>query len=130
MSILGIDFGQRRCGIALSAGVLAQPYALLKNDGNFFIHLKEICIKENVERIVIGLPEGKNQREVRKFAKMVKKETKLPISFVSEVMSTQQALARLIQSQRSKKYRKKAVDAVSAAVILESYLSEFDSNKK
>lgn len=130
MAVLGIDFGQRRIGLALSEGFLARPYTLLKNDKNFLTRLKEICAREEVEKIIIGLPEGKNQAEIKKFAKKIQKKTGLPIFFVSEVMSTRQALTRLIQSGRSKKYRQKTIDASSAAVILESYLSQSQSDRK
>ncbi|OGD86345.1 hypothetical protein A2Z23_00360 [Candidatus Curtissbacteria bacterium RBG_16_39_7] len=130
MAVLGIDFGQRRIGLALSEGFLTRPYLTLKNDKNFFRHLEEICTREGVKKIVIGLPEGKNQAKVKVFGEKIKKTVNLPTFFVSEVMSTREALTRLIQSGRSKKDRKKMLDASAAAIILESYLNQDQSRTK
>jgi len=124
MAVLGVDFGQRRIGLALSEGFLARPYDVLQNDQNFFSRLKAICVREAIEKIVLGLPEGENQAKVKKFAKEVKNKVDLPIFFVSEVMSSKEAQKRLIQSGRSRKYRRSVIDAASAAVILESYLNQ------
>jgi len=124
MAVLGIDFGQRRIGLALSEGFLARPYNVLKNDQDFFNQLKDICRKEAVKKVVIGLPEGKNKTKVKKFAEEVEKSVGLPTFFVSEIMSSKEAQKRLIQAGRSRKYRRSQIDAVSAAVILESYLNQ------
>jgi putative Holliday junction resolvase len=130
MAILGIDYGQSHIGLAFSEGLLARPYKVLKNDRNFLAQLKKICQSQEIGEIVLGLPEGKSQREIKKFARKVEEQTRLPVFLVSEVMSTREALARLIQSQRSKKYRKKTIDASSAAVILESYLNQAQPKEK
>jgi len=123
MAILGIDFGQRKIGLALSEGFFAEPYGVLKNDRNFFGKLKTICKNEEIKKIVIGLPEGENRSKVKKFAEEVERKIKVPVFLTSEVMSTKEAQEKLIQSGRTKKSRRQLIDAASAAVILESYLN-------
>lgn len=136
--ILGIDYGRKKIGLALadeSLG-LAFPYKVIENKGLKFVIscLKEICRKEKVIKIIIGMPYSLGIEseitdfkkddwfsEVKKFVKLLEEQFKLPVIIEDERLST-----KIIQSlQKSFKAKIDAPeDAVSAAVILQNYLDK------
>lgn len=119
MRYLGIDYGEKRIGLALSdeGGKIAMPYGVV----NYFNKILSILKKEKVGKIVIGLPVGFSGQEsaqtleTKKFAEALGKKVKLPIELENEVLSTK------IASRFSAKDK---IDASSAAVILQSYLDK------
>ena len=65
--ILGIDYGLKKIGLALAEGNLAEPLSVIKTD----LSTKKIvnlCQENKVDKIVVGLPEGKIVSQVKKFA--------------------------------------------------------------
>lgn len=122
MRYLGIDYGTKRIGLAISdeGGTLAFPYAILENGKGSIGEIKTICAHEAVETIVIGESvDYKGQpnivkKEIDKFIVELKKVAGVPIIEEREFMSTQQA--RFYQMKR------KRVDDSAAAIILQSYL--------
>lgn len=126
MSILAIDFGTKRIGLAISEGFLAQPLQVLSNDKNFFSKLKRICAKNNVEKVIVGLPEGTLVDKILRFAKDLQEELKIKVELESEILTTETAKKLLIEAKRGQKFRKESLDAAAATVILQQYL---DSQK-
>ena len=122
MSILAIDFGTKRIGLAISAGFLAQPFGVLQNDECFFSKLKRICSKNNVEKIIVGIPEGGLVDKILSFAKTLEKELKIKVELESEILTTETARKLLIEAKRGQKFRKKIIDAAAACLILQQYL--------
>ena len=122
MRYLGIDFGTKRIGIAISdeGGTIAFPYAILENAKGVIGEVKTICAHESAELIVIGESVDYMgqpnivKKEVDKFIVELKKVVGIPIVEEREFMSTQQA--RFYQMKR------KRVDDSAAAIILQSYL--------
>ena len=122
MRHLGIDYGSKRIGLALSdeAGDFAFPYAVIDNGRRTLKQLEEICKKEGVAKIVMGESldyQGKPNvimPAIHKLAKSLKEETGLPVEFEKEFMTSAEA-ARL-QGANEK------IDASAAALILKSYL--------
>ena len=124
MRLLGIDYGSKRVGIALSdeIGFFAYPYSVLKNDKNLLNNIKNICDKENVEEIVIG--ESLNYKkepnaimsEINIFKKKIEAVVKLPIHFEIETLSS--AEAERVQGKNE------MLDASAAALILKSYIDK------
>lgn len=123
MRILSIDYGQKNIGLALSdeTQTIAYPYKTLQNNKEIFDNLKSVCEKENVERIVAGVPigfSGKTEQTkiaIRFISELRLKLPEIPIEEENEVLST---------SMAHKRMEKKAdIDQQSAAVILEGYLS-------
>lgn len=121
--ILGIDFGTRRVGVALSddAGTMAFPHATLDADNNIIEKIRALCEREGVGKIVIGLPQAPGSMSdtamtarVRAFGESLKK-IGLPIEFESEFFSTGEA-------KDSGATKKEHIDASAAAIILQSYL--------
>ncbi len=122
MKYLGIDFGIKRIGLAVSEGELATPWQILEvssfNDASEKI-LK--LAKENeFQEIIIGLPEGKMGNVVRGFVKALEKNG-ITVKTADETLSSKKAKRVMIESGVSKKGRR-FEDAYSAAGILQNYL--------
>lgn len=129
--IVGIDYGRVRVGIALSdeRKILAQPLMRLELDKAFFSKLKsELAKKGPVEKAVVGLPlqmngkEGEMAAEVRRFGQALEKELGIPVLFWDERLTTAQVERSLKEAEMSRKKRAEKNDALSAVVILQSYL--------
>jgi len=120
---LGIDYGTKRIGIALSdeGRKIAFPRDIVSNEWKTFLpYITNLVKKEEVRGIVIGLAKGfggqetNMTREIRRFTKKLELELFCPIYFEDEILSTQAA-------SRGPTKREK-IDAASAALILQSYL--------
>ncbi len=122
MRYLGIDYGTKRIGLAISdeGGTMAFPYSILENSKGSLGEIKTICAHESVETVIIGESVGyKGQpnivkKEIDKFIVALRKVVDMPIIEEREFLSTQQA--RFYQTKR------KHVDDSAAAIILQSYL--------
>lgn len=120
MKYLGIDFGLRRVGLAISDGQLASPYKIIESK-NFKELIKKILKEaEDFDKVVIGMPEGKTGKMVNGFINNLKKNG-LDVIEADETLSSQQALSNAITIGESKKKRK-FNDDTAAAIILQNYL--------
>lgn len=132
MKVMGIDFGLKRIGIALSdiMGFLASPLTTLyrtneQDDLNF---IKKIIDENKVETVVFGLPlemsgnSGEIVNYTKDFAEKLKNLTNVNIVFVDERLSSIEAEEQLKLTIKDWKKRKLLLDQVSASIILQSYL--------
>jgi len=134
MRILGIDYGSKRIGIAISdpLGITAQGVAVIGKGETFeqdICELKRIIKKYGgVDEILVGLPKtmagmiGEQAKIVLSFVEALKKEFKLNISTWDERLTTVEAERTLISAGLSREKRKKVIDKSAAAYILQSYL--------
>lgn len=124
MKYLGIDFGLRRIGLATSDGSLASPYETLKIKGlrDAVDRVMKIVQKEETEKVIVGLPEGKMGKTVLGFVNALKK-TGLDVTVADETLSSQKAISRMIEENIPKEKRKMN-DATAAAIILQNWLDE------
>jgi putative holliday junction resolvase len=139
LRILGIDMGDRRIGLALSdpLGYTAQGLKTIQinNPDEVCDKLIAVINEKKVERIVFGLPKNMNgsmgpqAKKVQEYASKIKKLTKLPVDFEDERLSTVGAEQVLLMADQSRKKRKKAIDMLSAVIILQSYLDRKGSEK-
>ena len=139
MRVLGIDFGSKRIGIAVSdpLRMIAQGVAVIGKGESFELDVREIkkIIKKyaGVDEIVVGLPRtlageiGESARQVLEFVEYLKNEFKINIATWDERMTTAAAEKFLISAGLSREKRKKVIDRSAAANILQSYL---DRKKK
>ena len=118
---LGIDYGTVHIGVALAEHILATPLPTLTNNEHLIKNLMDIIESNQVSRIVVGLPSGRIEGEVRSFAKKLSDTTSLPVTLHDETLSSHDATRQLatIGVSRSKK---KNEHSYSAALILEDYL--------
>jgi putative Holliday junction resolvase len=124
MKKLGIDFGSKRIGIALSddSGSMAFPHEVVPNDTNFLEYLEELVEERKVSEIIIGHSLN-NDGEPNKIHSAVEElmtdltlRIGLPIHLEPEQYSTQQASQ--IQGKG------KMIDASAAALILDSFINK------
>lgn len=122
MRYLGIDFGLKKIGLAISEGELAAPLKVLEAS-NFQDALSKIkSLAKDFDKVIIGKPEGEVGKKVTKLVSLLKKEN-MDIEEWDETLSSQKAMAYMIQSGLGKNKRK-TKDAYSAAIILQEYLDE------
>ena len=124
MRILGIDYGKKKIGLAVATSKIAEPFMVLRVE-SFQEGVKKvtgIIEDERIEKIVIGISEGKMAEETRAFGKRVEEQANIPIVYQDETLSTQQAQELSIEAGIGRKKRKSLEDAYSAAIILQSYL--------
>ena len=135
--ILGIDFGSRRVGLALSdvTRTIASPLKFIsyKSLPELLNNLKETITDSEVSELVVGYPIGmkgqmtQQTKEVDKFIEHLRKQLNINVIPVDERLTSVQS-SRILQEQGIKSSRNKgAVDIVSASLILQSYL---DANQK
>lgn len=138
MRALGIDYGDRRIGLALSdaTGLLASPWKRLANDGNAIAAAKklagEIRVLEADESglgaVVIGLPRRLNGEateqtmKVQALARELGARIAIPIVLQDERLTSHEAEELLAQRERDWRRRKDQLDAMAAALILQDYL--------
>jgi putative holliday junction resolvase len=123
MKFLGIDFGLRKIGLALSEGLFPKPLKVIRvNSPEKSINeIKDIVNLEKIDKIIIGVSEGVIGEESKKFAELLKISTGLDVFTIDETFSTQNANSQLIFSGKQRKKRKQTEDAIAAALILENY---------
>lgn len=121
MNYLGIDYGKVKIGLAISEGSIASPYEVISNSG-WPGKLKEIIQKEKIGKIIVGMSENKTAEDTEEFITALKKEVTITIESADETLTTRNAIDSMIQSGRSRGYRKEMEDAVAAAIMLQNYL--------
>ena len=125
MRYLGIDFGTKRIGLAISDenATLAFPYSVIKNEGDIVFAISEICNKEKIGKIIIGeskdLKGNENPINIKckELGKQLSEKTKLPVDFEWEFFSSHQA-------ENIAGGKNKMTDASAGAIILQSYLDK------
>ncbi len=136
--ILGIDYGARNVGIALSddAKLFAFAKDILHNDNELLESLAKIAEKEGVECFVVGEadnPEGGENAIMHRitiFSKALKIRTGLPVEMASEAFTSAEARRALESKVKTRKDKKVPVDAAAAALILQRYLDEKGHSQK
>ena len=137
MRIMSVDYGDSRTGIALcdKNEILASPYDVIKESyqPKLIEKLIDIIEKEKAEKVVIGLPRnmdgsyGYRCDECKKLGEELLKKIDIPLDYQDERLTTVMAHNALSDNNVRGKKRKETVDAVSAVMILQSYL---DKTKK
>ena len=123
MKYLGIDYGGKRVGIAISddAGKIAFPRGVLANDGKILGNIAGIIDKEKIQKIIIGDTlsfsglENPVTKESDAFVARLKKETGLPIESAWEAGSS-------VEASRYAPDGSGHDDSAAAAIILQRYL--------
>lgn len=145
MRYLGIDYGTKKIGLALSdeAGTMGFPHTVIPNNEKVLETVQNILTQESVGAVVIGDSLDSSgvpnpvQHAAREFAHQLKEKSGIPVFFEIEMFTTQEARRALdgthpqhISDSARKRPRKEtyAVDASAAALILTSYLSRTHGN--
>jgi len=118
MNFLAIDFGTKRIGLAISIQGIITPIETINNNRQTLENIKNIINQYQVEKIYVGLSEGKMAQLTKKFIKKLQNMVKLPIETVEEAVSTIEAEEIFSANKNKKKNYKKSIDSIAAAVIL------------
>ncbi|MBM3294398.1 MAG: Holliday junction resolvase RuvX [Candidatus Aminicenantes bacterium] len=133
MRILGVDYGDRHVGLAVSdrLQLAARPlgtYLLRAREEDNRAYFRELVRAEEVGRIVVGLPlrldgtAGRRAETTRAFAAWLREAVGLEVAFWDERLTTQQATAIMREQKVKVKDRRSVVNQISAVLILQSYL--------
>jgi putative Holliday junction resolvase len=128
MRYMGIDFGTKKIGIALSVegGTMGFPHCIIPNDGRLIDEILALIERKNVEAIVIGESmnrdgtENKVAKLTKEFAMLLEQRSGIEVFFEPEMYTTQEA-RRDFEGVRMP--GSPDVDASAAALILTSYLT-------
>lgn len=133
MKILALDFGLRRIGVAIyENNIITSRDTIVFHERQEAINIIfELCRKEDITKIVLGLPKGHEDSEdkIRSFALDLSKTTSLPVDLTDETLSSKEAERILKESKlnpKTESYKQK-IDQISAKLILEQYLRESNS---
>jgi len=133
--VMGVDFGGRRVGIAISdpLGMFAQPLSTYDRQGKSLEeaadHLAALCREQEADTVVMGLPlhlsgqEGEGSRKVRDFAVLLK-DRGLAVVLQDERLTTVMAQRALREGNVRGRQRVEVVDRVAAVIILQTYLDK------
>lgn len=123
---LGIDYGKSNIGLALADSETKMGFAhkTLKNDKNLKNNLREMIKKENVEKVVIGIPSystpGSVEKEAKELGEFLKNTLKIEVFYQNEMFTTKIAQSNLIE--KGMKGVNKFDDQESARIILQEWL--------
>jgi putative pre-16S rRNA nuclease len=136
--VLGIDYGRRRIGLAISdaTGMLARPWKTLTTRGTAADAARTLASEivtlrdesDGLETVVLGLPRrlsgASNEQtgSVRELATYLQAVIGVPLVLQDERLSSREAESLLARSEKDWRKRKVSLDAMAAAVILQDYL--------
>lgn len=124
MRLLGIDYGERKIGLATAFSILAEPYMVIryKDSSKAIGKISKLIGDQKIEIIVVGISEGFEAKKTKKFVSLLQKKIDIPIIFQDETLSTLNATERSINANIQRKKRKRMEDAYSATTILQNYI--------
>jgi putative Holliday junction resolvase len=139
MRIMGLDMGSHTIGVAISdeSGLIAQSLETIKRKSaeEDFKEITRVIDQFKIEKIVVGLPKnmngtlGKQAEMVLQWIEALQKKIPLPVVTWDERLTTVGATKILLEADLSRKKRKKVVDQLAAALILQGFLDQ-DRNLK
>ena len=135
MRIMGLDYGAKTVGVAISDALLLTAQGvetIFRTQENklrqTLARIKSLCEEYEVTEIVLGFPKNMNNtigdraEKSLEFAEMLKKRTGLPVVMWDERLTTVEAEHTLMESGVRRENRKKYVDKIAAVFILQGYL--------
>jgi putative Holliday junction resolvase len=130
--VCALDLGSVRVGVALSddLGVMAHPRGVIarRPQPAFLAALRDLCVEEDVERIVVGFPldmrgtEGEAARRARETAQAIADATERDVELFDERLTTVQAQRALAASEVRGERARERIDEASAVEILQAWL--------
>lgn len=131
---LGVDFGTKRVGVAISdgLGLTARPLEVMAR-GKAVSRIGDLIVEYGVEHVIIGLPtglagqEGESASGARHLAAEIEASTDVDVELVDERFTSRIAESALLESGMKRRDRRATVDKVAAAIILQGYLDSLGS---
>ena len=141
MRIMGLDYGSKTVGVAVSDALLltAQAVETISRPQETKLRrtlarIEELCREYEIEKIILGFPKNMNTIGDRaekslEFAEMLKRRTGLPVVMWDERLTTVAAERTLMESGVRREHRKEHIDQIAAVFILQGYL-DAESNRR
>ncbi|MBQ1487600.1 MAG: Holliday junction resolvase RuvX [Lachnospiraceae bacterium] len=137
MRIMGLDFGSKTVGVAVSdpTGFIATGVEIIRREREdklrkTYSRIEELITEYSVEKIVLGYPlnmddsSGERVRKTLSFKEDIERRTGIPVVLMDERLSTVEAEELMNEMRISGADRKKVVDKIAATFILQWYLDE------
>ena len=141
MRIMGLDYGTKTVGVALSDELLitAQPFITIERKKpnklrQTYAQLESIVAEYGVSEIALGYPKNMNNSlgeralETEEFKKNLERRTGLPVILIDERLTTREADRILAETGVAGSGRKEHIDKMAAAIILQTWL-DFRNNE-
>lgn len=132
MSILGLDYGTKRIGSAVSdpRETMAMPLEVIpvQPDDAHFARIEQLVGEYQVNKLVVGLPYnmdgsiGPSGERAMAFADKLRERLKLPVEMWDERLSSEEAHDLLFSANMNARKRRNVVDKIAASLILKAYL--------
>gem|GEM_PF-1111159 len=118
-NLLGIDYGQKNIGTAISVAGVIEPKDIFANNPGIFTNLKKTIKDYQIQKIVLGYTESKNKKDILLFKTQLEKQLFLEVELIDENLSTKEAV-EIYKNNRNfhKKHVLEKVDSIAAAVLL------------
>jgi putative Holliday junction resolvase len=145
MTVLGIDYGKKRVGLAITdkLNMIASPLKTIENDDRMFRQISEVVAENEVDTVVVGLPLNMNGslgpageliqefvEELRgKLAEAAGEAEGPAVETIDERLTSVQAERSMLRADYSRAKRKQKVDAMAAQILLQSYLDSRGSRR-
>jgi len=134
---LGVDFGSRRVGLAVSdaLGLTARPLAVVGRRAAVR-RIADLVAEHRVDKLVVGVPTGLSGGEsesaagARALARELERGLKLEVELVDERFTSKIAESALIESGMRRRDRRETVDKVAAAIILQGHLDSLRGSRR
>lgn len=140
MRIMGLDFGSKTCGVALSDPLLitAQSFEIIRREKpnhlrKTLARIEEIINEYEISEIVLGNPKNMNDTEGERvaltleFKESLERRTGLKVTLWDERLTTVAATEIMIEAGIRREKRKDYVDSIAASIILQGYLDNMDN---
>ena len=131
MRALGLDLGSKRIGVALSSGTVATPYEVIER-GDERTRIRQLIEETGATVVVVGLPysldgsKGPAAKLVEAEAEELRTVLDVPVELYDERFTTVTAHQSLMDQKMKADARRRVVDKVAAAVMLQSWLDGQD----
>lgn len=135
MRLLGLDVGEKRIGVAVTdpMGMFAQPVSTIMRGIHDIDEIVSLVEEYSITEVVVGLPVNMNgtlgpgAEKVQEFASKLEAALTVPLVFEDERLTTSMAERMMIDADVSRKKRKKSIDKIAAAIILEGRLGKIQA---
>lgn len=143
MRIMGLDYGSKTVGVAVSdaLGLTAQGIEIVRRKSEnklrqTLARIEEIAKEYGVEKIVLGFPKhmnndiGERAEKSLEFKEMLERRTGLPVVMWDERLTTVEADRTMMETGIRRENRKEYVDMIAAVFILQGYLDYLSHQKE
>ena len=143
MRIMGLDFGSKTVGVAVSDSLLltAQGVEIIRRKEEnklrqTLVRIEELIVEYEVQEIVLGLPRNMNATEgervqlTMEFKEKLERRTGLPVHMWDERLTTVAADNAMMEAGIRRENRKEYVDMIAASLILQGYLDRLAMQRK